>query len=220
MRILIAAECSGIVRDAFKALGHDAWSCDLKETQREGNHFQCDIREILTLGWDMMIAHPPCTYLAVTANKWLKDQPARASGALVGAARRAAREEAIDFFMLLMRANIPKICLENPVGCMSTVFRKPDQVIQPMQFGHVEPKKTCLWLKGLPLLIPTHTGIEPEYHTTASGKRLPKWYAYADKSKGQAHRAEIRSQTFQGIADAMASQWGGKLISNFQQTLF
>ena len=108
--------------------------------------------------------------------------------------------------MLLANAPIPKIVIENPVGIMSTVWRKPDQIIQPFQFGHKEPKKTCLWLKGLPLLRPTKL-VEPEYHITKSGKRIGKWYAYADKSKGQKHRASIRSKTFQGIANAMANQW-------------
>lgn len=219
MRVLIACECSGIVRNAFIALGHDAISCDLKETQSPGPHHTGSVFDIINDGFDLMIAHPPCTYLTVTANKWLKDQPARASGALVGAARRAARAEGITFFMELANAPIEKIVIENPVGCMSSIYRKPDQIIQPMDYGHPEPKKTCLWLKGLPLLRATHTGIEPEYHTTASGKRMPKWYAYADKSKGQEHRAEIRSQTFYGIANAMANQWG-KDLQNYQKTLF
>jgi len=207
MRVLVGLECSGIIRDAFIALGHDAISCDLKDTQRSGPHYKGDIFDIIDDGFDLAIFHPVCTYLTVTANKWLKDQPERKSGALVGEARRNARLESIEFFMRLANANIDKICLENPVGCMSSVWRKPDQIIQPMQFGHPEPKKTCLWLKGLPLLVPTHDDVEGDWHITASGKRLPKWYAYADKSKGQEHRAEIRSQTFQGVADAMASQW-------------
>lgn len=154
-----------------------------------------------------------CTYLSVTANKWLKDQPARASGALVGAERRLAREESIWFFMQLANCNIDNVTLENPVGCMSSVYRKPDQIIQPMQFGHPEPKKTCLWTKGFPNLIPTHTGIEPEYHVTESGKRVPKWFFYADKSKGQAHRAELRSRTFSGVASALATQYTEFLLS-------
>ena len=207
MRVLIGCEESGVVREAFKRMGHDAWSCDILPTRIAGQHYQRDIMEVLDYGWDMMIAFPTCTYLTVTANKWLKDQPPRKSGALVGAARRAARVEAIEFFMLLANAPIEKICIENPVGCLSTVYRKPDQIINPWQFGHIEPKKTCLWLKGLQKLEYTDI-VEPEYHVTKSGKRLPRWYAYADKSNGQAARAKIRSKTFQGIADAMAAQWG------------
>jgi len=204
MKILVACEESGTVRDAFIRMGHDAWSCDLLPSI--GNHIQKDVLEVIEYGWDMMIAHPACTYLTTTANKWLKDQPPRKSGALVGEARRNARLEAIDFFMKLVDAPIERICIENPVGCMSTVYRKPDQIIQPFYFGHVEPKRTCLWLKNLPKLEYTDI-VEPEYHITKSGKRLPKWYAYADKSKGQEERARIRSVTFDGIADAMASQW-------------
>lgn len=207
MRVLIACEFSGTVREAFKAKGHEAWSCDLLPTEIEGNHYRGDIFGIINHDWDLMIAHPPCTYLTTTANKWLKDQPSRKSGALVGQERRDAREEAIDFFMRLANCRIPKIVIENPVGCMSTTWRKPDQIIQPMQFGHPEPKKTCLWLKGVPLLKPTHEGIEPEYTLTKSGKRMATWYYFAENTKG-ADRAKVRSKTFQGIADAMAAQWG------------
>jgi len=207
MKILIACEYSGTVRDAFIAMGNDAVSCDILPTEKEGPHLPCDVSLILDDGWDMMIAFPPCTYLTVTANKWFKDQPPRKSGALVGAARRAAREEAVNFFMLLANAPIPKIAIENPVGIMSTRWRKPDHVICPTMFGHPEPKKTCLWLKGLPKLQPTEL-VEPEYHITKSGKRVPRWFFYADKSKGQNHRAKIRSKTFEGVAAAMASQWG------------
>lgn len=206
MKVLIACEESGEVRDAFIKLGHDAISCDLKPARNGGPHHQGDLFEIVNNGFDLMIGHPPCTYLTVTANKWLKDQPKRKSGALVGGERRQARADAYEFFMSMWNVKIPKVCLENPVGVMSTYWRKPDQIIQPWQFGHPEPKKTCLWLRGLPKLVHTKI-VEPEYHTTASGKRLPKWYAYADKSKGQAHRAEIRSKTFEGIARAMAEQW-------------
>ena len=209
MKVLIACEYSGAVRDAFIALGHEAMSCDLLPTDVDGPHYLGSVVDILNDGWDMMIAFPPCTYLTVTANKWFKDQPPRKSGALVGAARRAAREEAVNFFMLLANAPIPKIAIENPVGVMSTRWRKPDQIICPTMFGHPEPKKTCLWLKGLSKLNAVEI-VEAEYHVTKSGKRMPKWYAYADKSKGQKHRAKIRSKTFQGIANAMASQWGGE----------
>lgn len=207
MNVLVACENSGSVRDAFTALGHKAMSCDLLPTETPGCHYIGDALNILHYPWDLLIAHPPCTYLTVTANKWLKDQPARKSGALVGADRRAAREEAIRFFMQFANANIPKIAIENPVGCISSQWRKPNQIIQPMDFGHPEPKKTCLWLKGLPLLKATHQGVQPEYTMSKSGKRMATWYYYADNSRGS-NRSKVRSKTFQGIADAMAAQWG------------
>ena len=195
MKVLIACEFSGIVREAFKARGHDAWSCDLLPTEIPGQHIQGDVLEILDQGWDMMIAHPPCTYLTVSANKWLKDQPERKSGALVGAKRRKAREEAIRFFMELYNAPINRIAVENPIGCMSSVFRKPDQVLQPWMFGHGETKATCLWLKNLPKLTPTCIveGREQKLH-------------YLTPSP---NRAMLRSITYQGIADAFADQYGG-----------
>ena len=211
MKVLIACEESQTVAKAFRKLGHEAYSCDVQECSggRPEWHFKCDIREVLYRDWDMVIAFPDCTYLTVTANKWLKDQPPRKSGALVGKARRDARAKAIEFFMLFANHPCRQIAIENPVGCMSSVWRKPDQIVTPCMFGHEEPKKTCLWLKGLPKLTPTDI-VEPEYHITESGKRMPKWYAYADKSKGQAARAKIRSKTFSGIANAMADQWGRK----------
>lgn len=207
MKILVACEYSATVRDAFIGGGHDAISCDLLPSDKSGPHYQGDVFDIINDGFDMMIAHPPCTYLTVTANKWLKDQPPRKSGALVGLERRNAREEAIQFFLKLANAKIEKIAIENPVGCMSSHWRKPDQIIQPMQFGHTEPKKTCLWLKGLPLLRATHDGIKPEYTLTKSGKRMATWYYFAENTKGS-DRAKVRSKTFKGIANAMAEQWG------------
>lgn len=216
MIVLIGCEESQAVCKAFRAMGHEAYSCDLKPCSggHPEWHLQMDIFEAIgSRKWDMMIAFPDCTYLTVTANKWLKDQPERKSGALVGAKRREARSRAIEFFKALALSDIPRIAIENPVGCMSTEFRKPDQIIQPYQFGHKEQKKTCLWLKNLPLLVPTDV-VEPEpYHITASGKTMPRWYAYADKSNGQAARAEIRSKTFQGIADAMADQWSNPVVT-------
>ena len=224
MNVLIGCEESGTVRDAFIKAGHNAVSCDLKAARNGGPHYKGDIFKLINdpslwkqfgvVGqWDLLIAHPPCTYLCVTSNKWLKDQPPRKSGALVGAERREAKEEAIDFFMQLAKVKIDHICIENPVGCMSTFWQQPTQVIQPFQFGHPEPKKTCLWLKGLPPLVPTDI-VEPEYHITKSGNRIGKWYAYADKSNGQAGRAEIRSKTFPGIADAMVNQWSDIICPN------
>ena len=212
MLVLVGCEESQAVTIALRALGHEAYSNDILPCSggHPEWHLQMDVFEAIKLKkWDMAIFFPDCTYLTVTANKWLKDQPERKSGALVVELLRQARQKAIDFFIALYNCGIPKIAMENPIGCISSVFKKPSQIITPMQFGHPEPKKTCLWLQGLPLLKPTHADVEPEYHTTASGKRLPKWYAYADKSKGQAERAKIRSKTFKGIADAMALQWAG-----------
>lgn len=206
MRVLVACEFSGIVREAFIRRGHDAVSCDLLPTERPGPHIQGDVLDVLGEGWDLMIAHPPCTYLTVTANKWFKEQPSRKSGALVGQERLAARRQAIDFFLKLWEAPIPKICIENPVGVMSTYLRKPDQIVQPYQFGHPESKKTCFWLKGLPLLTPTKI-VEPAPRMVLkSGKTMPEWYA---RPKQGNERQDARNRTFAGIAEAMAAQWGG-----------
>ena len=165
-------------------------------------HYQCDIQDVLGSDephWDLMIAHPPCTYLTVTGNKWFLPQYADRFPD-----RPRHREEAIKFFMALVNAPIQRICVENPVGVMSRHYRKPDQIIQPYQFGHPEPKKTCLWLKGLPPLAPTRL-VEPEYFTSKSGKRLPKWFFIPSPSH---ERQKLRNRTFEGIASAMASQWG------------
>ena len=180
-RILVACEYSGTVRDAFIALGHEAVSCDLLPTDKPGPHYQGDVFDIINDGWDLMIAHPPCTHLAVSGARWFKD-------------KQEEQKEAIDFFMKLINAPIPKIAVENPISIMSTKYRKPDQIIQPWQFGHGETKATCLWLKELPLLQPTNVveGREQRIHN------LPP----------SADRWKIRSTTFQGIADAMAQQWG------------
>lgn len=195
-RIIIACEESQIVTMAFRKLGHEAYSCDLQPCSGgfPMYHFQEDIFDVLKREkFDLMIGHPPCTYLTVAANKWLKDQPPRKSGALVGQARRQARQEAIDFFMAMYNVDIPRIALENPIGTMSTVFRKPDQVLQPWMFGHGETKATCLWLKNLPKLIPTDVveGREQKLHKLPPSK----------------DRAKLRSKTYQGLANAMADQW-------------
>ena len=183
MRVLVACEYSGRVRDAFRALGHEAMSCDLLPTDVPGPHYQGDVMEIIKDGWDLMIAHPPCTHLAV-------------SGARHFAQKRAdGRQQAsIDFFLDLARAPIHQIAIENPVCIMSSIWRKPDQTIQPWMFGHGETKATCLWLKGLPHLVPTNivSGREPRIHKMPPSK--DRW--------------KLRSQTYQGIADAMAKQWG------------
>ncbi len=181
MKVLIACEYSGTVRDAFIERGHDALSCDLLQTDRPGPHYIGDVRDILEEGWDMMIAHPPCTHLAVSGARWFKD-------------KTEEQVEALEFVRLLMNADIPKIAIENPVSIISSKIRKPDQCIQPWMFGHGETKKTCLWLKNLPKLIPTHIvdGREHRIHN------LPP----------SDDRWKIRSKTYQGIANAMAAQWG------------
>jgi len=202
-RILIACEYSGVVRDAFTAIGWDAWSCDILPSDTPGQHIQDDVLKYLDYGWDMMIAHPPCTYLTVTGNKWFKPEfkdrfPTREQD----------RKEAIDFFLQIANANIDKICIENPVGVMSTVWKKPTQYIQPYFFGHKESKKTGLWLKNLPPLAPTDI-VEPEYVICQGKKYSPTHYAAAGKNSLE--RSSIRSKTYQGIADAMAAQWGIEL---------
>lgn len=181
MKILIACEYSGTVREAFSKLGHDAWSCDILETEIPGNHLQCDVREILGDGWDMMIAHPPCTHLAVSGARWFKD-------------KKVEQAEALEFVRLLLNATIEKIALENPISIISSHIRKPDQIIQPWQFGHGETKATCLWLKNLPKLQPTNI---------VEGREQRIWEMPPGKN-----RWKERSRTFEGIAQAMANQWG------------
>lgn len=204
MRVLVACEFSGTVRDAFLKQGHYAMSCDLEpcDSSTSGDHYQGNVLDILNHGWDLMIAHPPCTYLTVTGNKWFKPEykdrfPTRAQD----------REDAKEFFMQLVNAPIDKIAIENPIGIMSTVYRKPDQIIQPWQFGHEASKATCLWLKNLPKLEHTNVVDKGEFVTYKSGKRMSKWYADA-ASLSPKEREKIRNKTFQGIADAMAQQWG------------
>jgi site-specific DNA-cytosine methylase len=181
MKILIACEYSGTVREAFSKLGHDAWSCDILETEIPGNHLQCDVREILGEGWDMMIAHPPCTHLAVSGARWFKD-------------KKVEQAEALEFVRLLLDAPIQRIALENPISIISSHIRKPDQIIQPWQFGHGETKATCLWLQNLPKLQPTNI---------VEGREQRIW-----KMPPGENRWKERSRTFEGIAQAMANQWG------------
>lgn len=180
LRILIACEFSGIVRDAFIKRGHDAISCDLLPTESPGPHYQGNVKIRLLKQWDLIIAHPPCTHLAVSGARWFKD-------------KQYVQQQAINFFMMCINANANKICVENPVSIMSTRYRKPDQIIQPWQFGHGETKATCLWLKNLPLLQPSNivSGREARIHKMSPGPE----------------RNKLRSITFQGIADAMAEQW-------------
>jgi hypothetical protein len=184
MKILIACEYSGIVRDAFIKKGHDAISCDTLPSESDfGTHYQCDVNNILMDGWDMMIAFPPCTHIARSGAKWFPEKQ-----------KDFRQQKAIVFFLRLALAPIAKIVIENPIGIMSSLFRKPDQIIQPWQFGHGETKATCLWLKGVPKLEPTNivTGRKKKIHMMPQSK----------------NRSKLRSKTYQGIADAMAEQWG------------
>lgn len=193
MKVLIACEYSGTVRDAFIRLEHDAMSCDLLPTDVPGPHYQGDVRDILNDGWDLMIAHPPCTYLCSSGLHWNKRRPERA----------AQTEQALQFVRLLLDANIPKIALENPIGCISTRIKKPDQTIHPWQYGDPESKATCLWLKGLPLLESSNVLPLPE-----SGRWANQTPSGQNKLGPSKDRWKIRSQTYQGIANAMATQWG------------
>lgn len=183
LKVLVACEYSGVVRDAFINAGHDAMSCDFLPTEKPGPHYQGDVRDLLHFPWDLMIAHPPCTDLSVSGARHFE------------AKRMVGRQQAsVSFFMMLAKSDIQRIAIENPVCIMSTMWRKPDQVIQPWQFGHGETKATCLWLKNLPPLKPTHIveGREARVH------RMPP----------SADRWKERSRTFDGIAQAMAKQWG------------
>ena len=211
MKVLIACEYSGAVRDAFIKQGHDAMSCDLLPTDVPGPHYQGSVTDILNDRWDLMIAHPPCTYLAVSGNRWLYNKDGSKNEE-----RWANRKEALDFVRLLMDAPIKRIAVENPVSVISSEIRKPDQIIQPWQFGDEAQKTTCLWLKNLPKLKPTKIVGKGEMVTYKSGNTMPKWYADAFKLP-KAERQKLRSKTFQGIADAMADQWGRKLCPLHQQ---
>lgn len=185
LKVLVACEFSGKVRNAFNKLGHEAISCDLLPTESPGPHYQGDVKDILFNGWDLMVAHPPCTHLAVSGARWFKD-------------KQQEQQEALKFVKDLLNAPIDKICLENPVSIISSKIRKPDQIIQPWYFGHGEVKKTCLWLKNLSKLNPTNIveGREPRVHKMAPS--LNRW--------------KLRSETYQGIADAMALQWGSLVV--------
>ena len=201
MNVLIACEYSATVRDAFRRRGHDAWSCDLLPTEGDPRyHLQRDVLGCLE-GWDLIIAHPPCTHLAASGARWWKD-------------KGREQHDAIKFVIDIAWAPCPRIAIENPIGRLSSVLRKPHQIIQPWQFGHAESKATCLWLKNLPILVPTNV-VEPEY------KRRPDGSLWLDKKGKRCSvfhwdtfrlpkdvRAKERSRTYQGIADAMAEQWG------------
>lgn len=196
MRVLIACEYSGRVRDAFRERGHDAMSCDLLPTEVDGPHYQGDVFDIIDDGWDLMIAHPPCTYLCSSGLHWNKRRPERA----------ALTEEALFFVQRLMDAPIKRMAIENPIGCIGTRIRKPDQIIQPWMFGDDASKATCLWLNGLMPLYPTQM-VEPRI---VDGKK--RWSNQTDSGQNKLppsdDRWKIRSETYIGIAKAMAAQWG------------
>lgn len=199
--MLVACEYSREVAGAFERLGHYALSCDFEPAEKEGNHYKGDVRDVIEDGWDIMVAHPPCTYLTSAGARWFKDQPQPKSGVLVGAARRAAQGEAVEFVRFLMEAPIPHIALENPVGRLSSLYRKPDQIIQPWQFGHMESKGTCLWLKNLPLLTPTDI-VRDEMMKLPKSERERVHMMPPGKD-----RWKERSRTYTGIADALAKQY-------------
>lgn len=221
MRILVACEESQAVTIELRKLGHEAYSCDIIPCSggHPEWHVQGDVLPLLngdcsfatmddvhhqTIGkWDMIIAFPPCTYLTCTGNKWFKPEYADRFPT-----RKQDREDAIDFFMSFANADCPQIAIENPVGVMSTRWRKPDQIIQPYYFGHDQKKTTCLWLKGLPLLKPTNV-VEPKLHRIANGKFEPQWHMDT-MHLPPAERSKARSKTFPGIARAMAEQWAGE----------
>jgi|TARA_R110000824_G_scaffold332593_1_gene519177 hypothetical protein len=201
MRVLIACEFSGLIREAFARHGHTAWSCDLLPTEQpvtNGGHYVGDVRDHLREAWDLMIAHPPCTYLAVSGARWFKDRPQE-------------QMDALAFVRDLMDAPIDRIAVENPISVISSKIRQPDQIIQPWQFGHGEVKATCLWLKGLPRLIPTHLAVTKDKYLP-----FPYWPDDAPLERvARVHRAapspdrwKERSRTLEGIANAMAEQWG------------
>lgn len=191
MRVLVACEFSGAVRRAFAARGHYAISCDLLPSEdNSNNHWNCDVRDVLESGWDLMIAHPPCTHLAVSGARWFKG-------------KKDEQAHGLGFVMQLWAAPVDRICVENPVSILSSRWRRPDQIIQPWQFGHGETKATCLWLKNLPPLAPTNIveGREPRVHHASPGE--DRW--------------KERSRTMHGIAEAMADQWGSLKWEGFRE---
>lgn len=192
MRVLIACEYSGVVRDAFIRGGHDSMSCDLLSTDAPGPHYQGDIRDVIDGCWDLMIAHPPCTHLSVSGAAHFKEKK------LDG-----RQQSAVSFFMMLIKSDIPMIAVENPVCIMSSLYRKPNQIIQPYMFGHKETKATCLWLKGLSPLVDTNN-VKAETMALPERERMRMHYMPPGPD-----RWKERSKTYQGIADAMANQWGG-----------
>ena len=198
MKVLVACEYSGVVRDAFLSRGHEAMSCDLLDTDVPGPHYLGDVRDIINDGWDLMVAHPPCTYLSVSGIHW------NSRGVLVdGRPRGELTDESLEFVSLLLGANIQRIALENPVGVISTRIRKPDQIVQPWWFGDDASKKTCFWLKNLPPLVPTN--MLPGDNKTRRANQTPSGQ---NKLGPSPTRWKERSRTYQGIANAMVAQWG------------
>jgi len=202
MKILIACEYSGVVRESFRMKGHDVWSCDVKDSIIPGNHFKCDVLNVLDLSWDMMIAFPPCTYLSFAGNSFWNDKN-----------RYENRTEAMSFFLSLYFANIPKICIENPVGYPNQYFRKPDQIVHPYYFGESFMKRTCLWLKNLPPLVhsdvnslfykKTHVAKPQPISIDRTGRKTKRNWC-----DSQSFKSGKRNITFKSIAMAMADQWG------------
>ena len=193
MRVLVACEYSGTVRDSFSARGHDAWSCDFEPQETPGNHYQCDVLTILDRDWDLMIAHPPCERLCVSGARWKYEKPGW----------EAEQEAALDLVRKLLDAPIPRIALENPVGIISSRIRRPDQIIQPWEFGYGETKATCLWLKNLPPLLPTHRDGDLFLEPTPSNI-----VARVHKLPPSPERKKLRAWRYKKIAEAMADQWG------------
>ncbi len=215
LKVLVACETSGLVRDAFRELGHDAISCDILPTEQPGPHFQCDVIEVLSRKWDVMVAFPTCTYLCSSGMHWT----------IRGKRDPQLTEDALDFVRLLLNADIPHIGLENPVGVISKRIRKPDCIIHPWQFGHPESKTTCLWLKNLPALLPTNRNVEPRriggtnamlFPDMEDG--MPRWENQCDdgqnKLRAEKNRWKIRSRTYPGIAKAMAQQWSEYVLNS------
>ena len=198
VKILVACEESQAVTIAFRARGHEAYSCDIQDCSggHPEWHIQCDVTKILNDSWDMIIAFPPCTHLAVSGAAHFEKK--RLDG---------RQKQGIDFFMLFTNLKCPKVAIENPIGIMSTLYRKPDQIIKPFNFGENSTKSTCLWLKGLPPLMATKI-IEPTKHITKTGKSYDEWWFKTCLISDLEERAKVRSKTFQGIAQAMVEQWG------------
>jgi hypothetical protein len=214
MKVLIACEESQAVTKEFRKLGHEAFSCDILPCTggHPEWHYQKDVFEVINKGWDLMIAHPPCTFLAVSGARWLYNKDGS-----VNEERFYNQRQALDFVEMLMKSNINKIAIENPISVISSAIRKPDQIIQPYWFGDSASKSTCLWLKNLPKLEPTNIVSKGEFKEwidkkTNKPKRQPMWYYQAlQQAKTPAERRTLRSKTFKGIAEAMANQWGGNI---------
>jgi site-specific DNA-cytosine methylase len=204
LKVLVACECSGVVRDAFIGRGHNAISCDILPSDVGGPHYKGDVFDIIDDDWDLLIAHPPCTYLSVSGNRWLYNKDGTKNKE-----RWKKRWDALDFVWKLMHCDIEKICIENPRSVISSEIRKPDQLLQPWQFGDPAQKETFLWLKNLSPLyhFGERGGSKGEFVDVGNGKKMPKWYNDSFRLSDEM-RQKVRSKTFKGIANAMAEQWG------------